>query len=404
MGKAKFLSGQPVFCQLLNLIPSHLISRAARDNQADYYSKCFFAYDHLVSMLYAAFFQVTSLRELTTGLAMNSHRLYHLGLRHTPKRSTVSDANNRRDAAFFEQLYKSLYHHFFPDSSTNKFFIMDSTTISLFTNVMHGAGSPKRNGRKKGGVKVHTLINASHDLPAFINITEGKTADISQLQHISLPKGSTVVFDKGYMSYVKFKEWEGEVIWVTRLKSSASLVVQDAIPVGRDSAKAGVQSDQKILLGRESNQFKTPLINARLIKFYDEQKQRAFEFITNDFDSTPEHIAQCYKRRWQIELLFKRIKQRYPLRYFLGDSPNAIKIQIWAALICDLLVQVVRQNVNSRIKRHWSYANIAALIKHHLMTYVSLTDFLMNPEKVALQYVPPDPQIPIWGLTSRNQR
>lgn len=397
MGKANFFSGQPVFCQLLSLIPTHLVSRAARDHQADHYCKSFFAYDHLVSMLYAAFFQVTSLRELTTGLAVNSHRLHHLGLRHTPRRSTVSDANSRRDAAFFEQLYRSLYHHFFPDSSGKDFFIMDSTTISLFTDVMHGAGTAKRSGKKKGGVKVHTLVNARHDLPAFVTITEGKKADMSQLPHISLPEGSTIVFDKGYMSYVKFKEWEGKVTWITRLKSSSCFEVQEVLEVGQDSLQAGVRSDTKIILGSKNNLYKTPFVKARLINFFDQEKQRDFEFITNDIDAAPEYIAQCYKRRWQIELLFKRIKQRYPLRYFLGDSPNAIKIQIWAALICDLLVQVVRQGVNNKVKRPWSYANIAALIKHHLMTYVSLNDFLLNPEKVALQYQPPDLQLPIWG-------
>jgi transposase len=276
---------------------------------------------------------------------------------------------------------------------------MDSTTISLFTEVMRGAGSPRRDGKKKGGVKVHTLINARHDLPAFVSITEGKTADISQLQYISLPEGSTIIFDKAYVSYVMFKEWGDKINWITRLRQTASFVVQKKLKLTPESLKAGVQTDQNIKLGRESNQRKTPLIDARLIHFYDAEKKRSFEFITNDFTSPPEQIAQYYKRRWQIELLFKRIKQRYPLRYFLGDSANAIKIQIWAALICDLLVQVIKNRVNTMRKNKWSYANIAALIKHHLMTYISLIEFLKNPEKAALQYQPPDGQLQLWGLS-----
>ena len=399
MGKSSFFSGQPIFTQLLSLIPSHLITKAVKDHQADRYCKRFYARDHLVSMLYTAFFQVTSLRELTTGLSVNSQRLRHLGLENTPKKSTISDANTRRDAAFFEQLYASLYYHFFPDSSTDKTYIMDSTTISLFTEVMRGAGSPRKDGKKKGGVKVHTLINARHDLPAFVSITEGKTADISQLQYISLPEGSTIIFDKAYVSYVMFKEWGDKINWITRLRQTASFVVQKKLKLTPESLKAGVQTDQNIKLGRESNQRKTPLIDARLIHFYDAEKKRSFEFITNDFTSPPEQIAQYYKRRWQIELLFKRIKQRYPLRYFLGDSANAIKIQIWAALICDLLVQVIKNRVNTMRKNKWSYANIAALIKHHLMTYISLIEFLKNPEKAALQYQPPDGQLQLWGLS-----
>ncbi len=249
-----------------------------------------------------------------------------------------------------------------------------------------------------GGVKVHTLINARHDLPAFISITEGKTADISQLQHISLPEGSTIIFDRAYVSYVKFKEWGDKVTWITRLRQTTSYKINKDLKVKPESQKAGVQADQRITLGRESNERKTPLIKARLIQFYDAQKKRHFDFITNDIKSPPQQVAQYYKRRWQIELLFKRIKQRYPLRYFLGDSANAIKIQIWAALICDLLVQVIKESVNANRIRKWSYANIAALIKHHLMTYVSLIDFLKNPEEVAIQYRLDSPQIQLWGL------
>lgn len=192
-----------------------------------------------------------------------------------------------------------------------------------------------------------------------------------------------------------------------RQNKATSTIRQDVVHRGDtkklkltpESLKAGVQTDQNIKLGRESNQRKTPLIDARLIHFYDAEKKRSFEFITNDFTSPPEQIAQYYKRRWQIELLFKRIKQRYPLRYFLGDSANAIKIQIWAALICDLLVQVIKNRVNTMRKNKWSYANIAALIKHHLMTYISLIEFLKNPEKAALQYQPPDGQLQLWGLS-----
>lgn len=410
MPKSSYFTGQPIFSQLLKLIGKEQVDALARRQGTDRYCKTFYSYDHLVSMLYACFFEVTSLRELTTGLQANSFRLKHLGLQASPRRSTLSDANTRRDAAFFEQIYLSLYKKYFPDSRTQKttaskdkdLFIMDSTTITLFSNVMKGAGSPKANGRKKGGVKVHTLINSRHDLPAFVSITEGRRNDVSQLNHVHLPKGSYLVLDKGYVSYKQFKKWGDDIIWVTRLKNDATYVVDRTLHVTDKSADLGVLSDQWLTLGRFSNRSKTPQIKARRVTYYDQVGDRTFEFITNDAESLPEEIAEYYKKRWQIELLFKRIKQRYPLRYFLGDTPNAIKIQIWCALICDLLVQVVKKNVEQSCKARWSYANLSAMIKHHLMTYIDLLEFLQNPEKSLLQYRPITPQMELWGLAHQN--
>ena len=404
MGKSKFFAGQPIFSQLLQFIPRHLVQELSQQTQADRYCKRFFSFDHLISMLYACFFQVTSLRELTTGLLANSHRLEHLGITNTPRRSTLSDANTRRDAVFFERLYHRLYQMYFPDSRAglskeNELFIVDSSTITLFSNVMQGAGTFGSNGKKKGGVKVHTLINAQHDLPAFVRITEARHTDVSQLQHLSLPAGSVIVFDKGYTSYQQFNQWDQQnITWISRCRKGATYCIDEKRLLQPESAEAGVISDQWVTLGRPSNEKVVPLVKARLILFYDNTQDRHFEFITNDDHSSPEQIAHYYKKRWQIELLFKRIKQRYPLRYFLGDTPNAIKIQIWCALICDLLVKVVMNQLNRIKSVKWSYANLAAMIKHHLMTYINLIEFLKNPEKAMLKYKPPEPQLKLWGL------
>ena len=132
------------------------------------------------------------------------------------------------------------------------------------------------------------------------------------------------------------------------------------------------------------------------MSFFDNDKQRSFSFVTNDMESEPEVIAQLYKQRWQIELLFKRIKQRYPLKYFLGDNPNAIKIQIWTALLCDLLVKVIQTQINKVKKKAWAYASISSMIKHHLMTYINLKAFLLNPEKSLKYYRPPTNQLDLF--------
>jgi hypothetical protein len=369
------------------------------------------AYDHLVSMLYAGFFQCTSLRELVTGMQASATRLHHLGIKHTPRRSTLSDANQRRPADFFADLYHQLYRHFFsPDSrlgdQTDKLFIIDSTTISLFTSIMHGAGNKKIKGRNKGGAKAHMMVDAQYDIPAFIAITEGKQHDLSFLQKVHVPDGATVVLDKAYINHKQFNEWSQRgVNWVTRLRKGVWVQNLQNIPITASSCEAGVLADDLVILGRPSNHKKSQLADARLIQYRDNEKDRTFSFITNDFKSSPEVIAGIYKRRWQIELLFKRIKQRYPLKYFLGDSANAIKIQIWAALICDLLVKIVQRQVNKAKTKRWAYSSLSAMIKHHLMTYINLMAFLKNPEKALQNYVHPNSQLSLFyssgGLPSK---
>lgn len=410
MDKCNFFTGQPVFTQLLSLIPRSIVDRTSRKHNSNHYCKRFMAYDHLVTMLYAGFFQCTSLRELTTGLQANATRLNHLGLKYTPRRSTLSDANQRRSCDFFADLYHELYKKYFglPDSRPQKkkadqLFIIDSTTFTLFSSIMQGAGSAKADGRKKGGAKAHLMIDAQHDVPAFIDLTEGKVHDLNFLNKVSVPAGSTVVMDMAYVNYSKFEEWTTQSIrWVTRLRKLSYVTQLCELPLEESSYDSGVTRDRLVRLGRPSNSTLTPLINARIIDYYDEEKKRKFSFVTNDLQSDPETIAALYKRRWQIELLFKRIKQRYPLKYFLGDNPNAIKIQIWTALLCDLLIKIIHEQVNKLRKKSWAYANLASMVKHHLMTYIKLKEFLLNPEKTLRNYKPPNPQLNIFGYTGAS--
>lgn len=402
MNKSKYFTGQPVFTQILSLIPREYISSLGNKYNANRYCKKFMAWDHLVTMLYAGFFQCTSLREVETGMLANGERLRHLGLKNSPARSTLSDANKRRSVDFFGDLYHKLYHLYFsPDSRSlkkeDRLFIVDSTTVSLFSEIMRGAGTYRINGKKKGGCKTHVLLDAENDLPAYVYLSEAKDHDLTFLPKIDLPSGSTIVMDKAYINYSQFKTWtDKKVRWVTRLRTKASYVRQSWNQVTETGAREGVRSDALAVLGRPSNQRVYPLINARIVTYYDKEKNREFEFITNDFDSEAFEIACIYKRRWQIEMLFKRIKQRYPLKYFLGDNPNAIKIQIWCALICDLLVKIVQKQVNSQRQRKWSYANLSGMIKHHLMTYVSLIPFLLEPDKTFKIFRPPEEQLVLF--------
>lgn len=395
MPKHSFFTGQPIFSQLLNLISRPLVNQLSRKHQADRYCKRFLAYDHVVTLLYHSLFQCDSLRELVTGLQANAQRLQHLGLRHTPRRSTIADANGRRSSALFADLYHALYQKYrssLPDSQGGRrLFIIDSTTISLFSNVMQGAGSYQNNGRKKGGAKAHMLLDAASNVPCFIRITESKRHDQIFLPDVVLPAGSTVVMDKAYINYALFERWtQQQVTWVTRQKKDAHYSITEQRPLDEAAQQYGIESDNMVRCGRVSNLSQYPMIDARQVVFKDPASGKTLVFITNDKVAPPQDIGELYKRRWQIELLFKRIKRRYPLHYFLGDTPNAIEIQIWAALICDLLISIIQNRVNQQRKVKWSYANLAAMIKHHLMTYIQLIPFLANPEKALLRYKPPD--------------
>jgi hypothetical protein len=336
-------------------------------------------------MLYACFQKCTSLREVTTGLMACEDKLNHLGLSYIPRRSTLSDANSARNEAFFAQVYYKLYLHHFgssPDSPLNKtldsrLFLIDSTTIRLFSEVMKGMGSKPVNGKRKGGAKAHLVVKADQDVPCFAMITHASKNDKQILAHTHLAKGAIAVFDKGYNSYKQMEDWNKQgVFFVTRMNETAWQQELDRKPVSEQQSQQGVLSDTMVMLGRPSNK-KTAKIKVRKIEYKDKQTGKIFVFITNHLWFNPTVITGIYKKRWQIELLFKRLKQNYPLRYFLGDNENAIKIQIWCSLITDLLLKIIL----NKSKRKWSFTNVAGMIRLHLMNYIHLIAFLNNPEK-----------------------
>jgi len=392
MSKSAYFIGQPILSQLIKLIPRSIVREASKLYDSDRYVKSFMTFDHLITMLYSSFMGCQSLRELTTGLQLSSNRLQHLGLSYTPRRSTLSDANQRRTHEVFGFIFHRLVKHYFPvlsDSSKAKsildqLFIIDSTTITLFNEIMKGAGSYKNNGRKKGGAKAHVMLKANEDIPVFVHITEAKEHDQVFMRYLPLKTGSFIVFDKAYANSQVLYQWDqDQVWWVTRKRNKASIKSISKLSISNEDQNKGVLQDQLVMMGRKSNK-KTKVMLVRLVTFYDHEKQRHFEFITNNFTITSYQVAQIYKQRWQIEIMFKRLKSNNPLKYFLGDNPNAIKIQIWASLIADVLIQVVRKTLQ-RQRKKWSFSNLASLVRQHLFTYVNLTAFLLNPDVVLLQ-------------------
>lgn len=379
MNNIRKFSGQPIISQILKLIDPSIIYRTAKHHNSDRYYKKFKTYDHLVTMIYSIISGISSLREITSIILACEGKINHLGIKHFPRRSTISDANKKRTSEVFGDIYRGLYKQykgFLSDSSNlipavKGLKIIDSTTISLFSDILKGAGRNPVNGKKKGGIKMHTMINSLEDVPCLIRFSSAATHDHIFLKDLELKKGSFVVFDKGYNDYEQYSEWTLEDIYfVTRQKDNAVYDSLEEFEI-EDQSDPGVLKDERIEVEKDGKK-----IELRRIAYWYEPHNKLYEYITNNFDLSAEKIAAIYKNRWQIEKIFKRLKQNFPLKYFLGDNQNAIEIQIWVSLIIQLIMLVVQR----KVKRSWSYSNMVSIVRYHLMTYINLFKFLENPE------------------------
>jgi hypothetical protein len=404
MSKSSFFTGQPVLNQLLSLIDSGSVRTLARSGKHDRYYKHFDTFTHLVTMLYCVFNRCTSSREVISGMKASHHKLQHVGIRKAPGRSTLCDANQKRCFTVFAAIYDQLYRrhrHLLPDSRLKidpKLFIADASVITLFQQILKAPSPGKANGKRKGGIKVHTLINAADDVPLKISFTAASANDMPFLKEIHLEPGSFIVFDKGYVNYSEYERFSEEgVFFVTRQKKDAKYTVTHSAPLSRESVDLGVLSDQYLRQGTRTQAQKIKL-QVRLVTFYDKESDRTFEFLTNNFSLSPQDIADLYKKRWLIEILFKRIKQNFPLKYFLGDNQNAIKVQIWCVFIADLLIKLVQV----QLKRKWAFSNLSSIIRLHLMSYLNLVNFLNSPEQLSVKYISNN-QLKIWGSEYRGR-
>jgi len=384
MGKSNYFSSKSVFGQLISLIDDSMIKKEVKNCNSDRYTKRFKTKDHLISMLFCSFSKCTSLREISGAMLGLSGKTSSFQLNHIPKRSTLSDANKKRDVLVFENIYHQLlkqYGGFLSDSRIKNVIqkqvkIFDSSTISLFKNIMECVGRNPKSGKRKGGIKVHTVVNADEIVPSLVWFSEAKTHDHKFLEKLKCDKNTIYVFDKGYNDYKAFEHFTAyETGFVTRIKDNASYRKIEDLDVA-EHIDNGVLEDQVIEVDVKKGKEKK-VLKLRKITFYDRVNKREFEFLTNLFDLRADLIAALYKIRWQIELLFKQLKQNFPLKYFLGDNENAIKIQIYCVLIVNLLFAVIKK----RLKKSWAFSNLVSFCKIHLFNYINLMKFLENPEK-----------------------
>lgn len=379
-----FNSGLPIICQLLTLVPDQIFKETVEETQSDRYYKKMKSKDHFISLFYAVLTRNGSLREVCKNIIMLGKKLMYAGLKQIPCRSTLSDANNNRDHSFFSALYGKLYCYYGKELKSGQLpiggevraedvDIFDSTTITLFKDIVKGAGRNPINGKKKGGMKAFTKMNLAEGVPDFVCLKAASTNENTFLKTLDLQEGAIAVFDKGFNKYSFFDRWASKgVYFVTRLKDNAKYKIETEFDC---SEYLDVKKDRLISITYKENKI-TRTVKLRLVTYQDPVSGEILEFLTNMMGHTALTVSLLYKNRWTIELLFKQIKQNFELKYFLSDSENGIRSQIWVALILNLIFTVIHR----RIKQAEDFSTMVQVAAKNLCSYVDLRLFLTHTE------------------------
>jgi len=365
-----------LFGQILQVVPRNSFLLMAHRCGAERHAKGFSSWDQYVAMLFCQLAQAKSLREISDGLAVTCGKLSHLGLRAAPPKSTLSYANRHRTW----QLYQKAFFHLRDVCSNespgkkdrfrfkNKLLSLDSTTIDLCLSLFPWADFRQT----KGAVKLHLLLDHDGYLPLFAVITDGKTTDVATARHFTLPVGSIVAIDRAYLDFELFHKWnESGVFFVTRLKDNAAYEVVHNHPLPQ---RGNVRADQIIRFTGPKTKLKYPTVLRRVV-VWDEANQREVELLTNHLRFGPTTIGRIYRDRWEIELFFKVLKQHLKIKTFVGTNANALKTQIWTALIAVLLLKFLQ----FRSKCDLALCRLVALLRLNLFSYRNLWDWLNDP-------------------------
>jgi hypothetical protein len=382
--------GQPIFKQILDLLPKSKFEKLVLENKSDRYYKSFSSWTQLTTLLFGILSRCDSMTEICDGMLSLGGKLNHLGLEKSPAKSTAGDGLRDRDNNLFKDFYFILLNHFKPILSVSQLdktsfkdlFIFDSTTIRLFSNIMKGVGrNPKHDGQKKGGLKVHMLINALSDTPVFVKISETASHDKNFMQFLTLPAHSMIVFDRAYNHYLQFARWTNEKVnFVCRLKKNAVYeVIEELYKIDLKENEAGVYKVEHIHL-KYNEDGKSKILCLRKVSYRDE-KGRLYEFITNNFEISDSEVALIYKIRWNIELLFKKLKQNFQLNYFYSETENGIKTQIWCTLIAQLLLMVLKAKSESKK----AFSTLATLTRIHLISLLDVYWVLENCKRTYIK-------------------
>ena len=367
-----------LFSQIISKLDRSIFNKLVKNKQTDKHQKGFGSWSHLVSMLFCQFAKSTSVRDISNGLRSATGNLNHLGIERAPSKSTVSYQNKHRDWTLFKDYYYQLLSHLGQQAGfrqvkfriKSKIFLLDSTTISLCLNLFDWA----RYKTAKGAVKIHTLLDYDGHLPAYINITNGKTADNKGAYDVPLLKGSVIVADRYYNDFSLLDKWSSNgVYFVVRHKDNLQYrgIKENELPT---DSHAHILIDEMIELTGANTKKKYGKY-LRRVAVYDQENDQTIELITNQMSWTANTISELYKSRWQIEIFFREIKQLLHIKSFIGTSENAVMIQIWTALITILVLKYLK----AIAKYGWQLSNLVAFLRLNLFVKIDLQVWLDKP-------------------------
>jgi hypothetical protein len=362
-----------IFAQLLQLFPRVKFEQLVKEHQAERHSRGFSSWAQFVAMLFCQVGQAKSLREICNGLMAIEGKLKHLGVLSPPNKSTLAYANENRPWELYESVFNQLLARCHQQASgskkfrfKNKLVSMDSSTIDLCASVFDWA----KFKRAKGAVKVHLLLDHEGYLPCFAHITDGKSSDIAVARGLKFQSGTIVVMDRGYVDYGWWDQLTQQgVYFVTRLKKD---ILWDEVESRKPPQNSNVIGDQIIRI-RKSVQYQMET-KFRIVTILDEDGKE-LSFLTNHLELGATTIARIYKDRWKIEIFFKCLKQLARVKTFVGTSANALKTQLWAALIAVLILKLLQL----KSKFNWSLSHLVALLRQQLFVYRDLYKWLDDP-------------------------
>lgn len=372
----------PIISQLISYIPLELLNAAIDEFNSDRCYKKLKTREHLAFMLYGVIGKLESLNGLIKSLPFLGKALIYFGITELPARSTLADANRNRNSDVFGKLYSLLVNHYQTQLSESylagmidksvdikKIRIFDSTTFTLFVDVFTGAGRNTISGKKKGGIKAHTLLSLHSLVPDIVWMSAASKNDKDFLGQLTPQKGEIYIFDKGYVNYNYYYDWtESDVFYVTRLNENGSYeVISEQNILKRDAEITGVLKDQIIALKSEKG-----LLKARLVTFKSLINGKVYTFLSNMFDVAATTIARLYKNRWEIEPFFKQLKQNFELRGFYSDSREGIKTQIWIALIANLIFTIIHRQV----KQAEAFTSMVQMARVNLGSFIKFINVL----------------------------
>jgi len=338
--------GQTVFSQLMDYLPKHSLRKCINKYNGNYKVRSFSCYDQFMVMSFAQLTYRESLRDIESCLRVMQNKLYHMGINSRVSRSTLADANEKRDWRIYSDfahilinIAKELYkdENLF-DELNETIYALDSTTIDLCLSLFPWAKFRKT----KGAVKLHTLLDLQNNIPSFIHITDGSVHDVNILDILVTEIGAYYVIDKGYVDYNRLYSLNlNNAYFVTRAKSN---IKYRRVYSHNIDKSTGLICDQTIVLTNYYSAKDYPG-KLRRIKYFDSEKNKKFVFLTNNFTLPAIIIAKLYKQRWQIELFFRWIKQHLRIKSFYGNSPNAVKTQIWIAISTFVLLAIVKKRL-----------------------------------------------------------